>query len=53
MVMLRRDRQPVGRREVMLTWMICVACRHVRLDQWTFVDENAGDENTRNDQHGA
>lgn len=43
MVMLRRDRQPAGQRDVVLAWTICVACRHVRLDHWAFVDEHVTD----------
>jgi hypothetical protein len=28
---------------VVLAWTICVACRHVRLDHWAFVDEHVTD----------
>ncbi len=47
MVMLRRDRQSTGQRDVVLEWMVCVACRHVRLDHWAFAAEVVGDETSR------
>ncbi len=30
--------QPVGRKTIRLHWMICVACRHVALQEWRFLD---------------
>lgn len=33
----RTDRQSTGGREVILNWMICVACRHVGLKKWMIV----------------
>ncbi len=51
MVMLRRDRQAAGHREVLLEWMICVACRHVQLDHWAFTDESALDEKSDHQRH--
>ena len=47
MVVLRRDRQSVGHRDIVLEWVICVDCRHVRLDHWTFVDEIGTDRINR------
>jgi len=38
LVNYRTDRQAAGRREVELHWMICVHCRHVALDSWSFAD---------------
>ncbi len=53
MVMLRRDRQPAGHREIVLAWTICVSCRHVRLDHWAFVDESVINETSQDHQHRA
>ncbi len=53
MVMLRRDQQPAGQRDVVLAWTICLACRHVRLDHWTFVDQIVPDETSQDHQHRA
>jgi hypothetical protein len=47
MVMLRRERQAAGQRDVALEWIICVACRHVRLQQWAFTGEPAQDEDSQ------
>jgi hypothetical protein len=38
LVNYRSDRQAAGQREVNLHWMICVGCRHVALDSWSFAD---------------
>jgi hypothetical protein len=38
MTRYRTDRTPVGEREIELQWSICPSCRHVRLDQWDWVD---------------
>lgn len=38
LVNYRTDRQAAGRREVELKWMICVHCRHVALDSWSFAE---------------
>lgn len=34
----RTDRQAAGTREVELRWSICLHCRHVALDSWSFAD---------------
>jgi hypothetical protein len=34
----RTDRQSAGTRDVLLSWIICVGCRHVGLKQWSFAD---------------
>ncbi len=53
MVMLCRNREPAGQREVLLEWVICVACRHVRLDHWSFSDEiDVDDESDDRRQRG-
>jgi Zn-finger nucleic acid-binding protein len=36
LVNYRTDRQAAGKREVNLHWKICVHCRHVALDNWSF-----------------
>lgn len=38
LVNYRTDRQAAGQREVDLHWSICVHCRHVALDSWSFAD---------------
>jgi Zn-finger nucleic acid-binding protein len=38
LVNYRTDRQAAGQREVNLHWTICVHCRHVALDSWSFTD---------------
>jgi Zn-finger nucleic acid-binding protein len=38
LVNYRTDRQAAGQREVNLHWTICVHCRHVALDSWSFAD---------------
>lgn len=38
LVNYRTERQAAGRREVELKWTICVHCRHVALDSWSFAD---------------
>lgn len=38
LVNYRTDRQAAGQREVNLHWTICVSCRHVALDSWSFAD---------------
>jgi hypothetical protein len=43
MNLLRRDRQRAGRQSVVLEWVICVTCHHVRLDHWVFVDATLTD----------
>ncbi len=53
MVMLRRDRQAAGQREIVLVWTICAACRHVRLDHWAFTKERVTDEKSGNHRHRA
>ncbi len=35
----RTDRQPAGRRDVLLEWAMCGACQHVRLVSWELTDE--------------
>jgi hypothetical protein len=44
MAMLRRDQHSTGDGSAVLAWAICVACRHVRLDHWAFVDEIGTDQ---------
>jgi hypothetical protein len=38
LVNYRTDRQAAGQREVDLHWTICVHCRHVALESWSFAD---------------
>jgi hypothetical protein len=35
----RKEAQSAGRRSVQLHWVICQACRHVVLHDWSFSDE--------------
>jgi hypothetical protein len=44
LVNYRTDRQAAGRREVELRWTICVHCRHVALDSWTFAEGSVQSE---------
>jgi uncharacterized protein YbaR (Trm112 family) len=37
----RKEVQPAGRRQVYLHWVICPACRHVALYEWSFSDEHS------------
>ena len=53
MVVLRRDRQSTGHREVVLEWVICVTCRHVRLEQWAFIGEEDDGQDVYDQQHRA
>lgn len=38
LVNYRTDRQAAGRREIELKWRLCVHCRHVALESWSFAD---------------
>ena len=53
LVNYRTDRQLAGRREVELKWMICVNCRHVALDTWSFADGVIPQEMFRENGHTA
>jgi Zn-finger nucleic acid-binding protein len=48
LVNYRTDRQAAGQREVNLHWTICVHCRHVALDSWSFADGIMPDGYVRN-----
>jgi RNase P subunit RPR2 len=39
MVPLRRDISRLGDRDIELIWVICVNCRHTRLDDWHVVED--------------
>ena len=53
LVNYRTDRQAAGRREVELKWTICVHCRHVALDSWSFADGVIPDELLNGNGNGA
>ena len=44
LISYRTDRQPAGRREVILKWSLCTRCRHVALQSWSFGDPSEADE---------
>jgi hypothetical protein len=39
MVPLRHDVSRLGEREIELTWVVCLNCRHTRLDDWHVVED--------------
>lgn len=43
LVILREEHQQAGTRHIWLRWLICSACRHVALEDWAFMDEDALD----------
>jgi C4-type Zn-finger protein len=53
LVNYRTERQVAGRREVELKWTICVHCRHVALDSWSFADGTIPPSRVSDDAMGA
>lgn len=52
LVNYRTDRQAAGQREVNLHWMICVHCRHVALESWSFADGMMPDSYVQGNNYG-
>jgi C4-type Zn-finger protein len=46
LVSYRTDRQSVRERDVILRWAICVHCRHVALETWSFAESTPEREST-------
>ena len=43
LVMLREEQQEAGTRHIWLRWLICSRCRHVALENWSFIDPPRSD----------